>query len=154
MTDWTKAIDEFLADAARSRHQSDAGQKEQRAHAATFVTGTVVPAFEQLKANLERPGRDRYVNIQHVSRTRVQLTIGRTAPAAEGRGDTTAELHYTLELAIDPTTAHGVKIIDDGDGPKSELLPRGSSDSLNQVLFLNDVLRHWQEAVRKQGATR
>ncbi len=145
MTDWTKEIDEFLADAARSRHQSDAGQKEQRVHAA---------AFAQLKANLERPGRDRYVDIQHVSRTRVQLTIGRTASAAEGRGDTTAELHYTLELAIDPTTAHGVKIIDDGDGPKSELLPRGSSHSLNQVLFLNDVLRHWQEAVRKQGATR
>ena len=65
-----------------------------------------------------------------------------------------AELHYTLELAIDPTTAHGVKIIDDGDGPKSELLPLGSSSSLNQGLLINDVLRHWQEAVRKQGVTR
>ena len=76
MTNWTKEIDEFLADAARSRHQSDALQEEHRLHAATFVTGTVLPAFEQLKANLERPGRDRRVDIQHVSRTRVQLTIG------------------------------------------------------------------------------
>jgi hypothetical protein len=153
MTNWTNEIDEFLADTARSRHQSDALQEEHRLHAATFVTGTVLPAFEQLKANLERPGRDRRVDIQHVSRTRVQLTIGRTAPVADGRGDTAAELHYTLDLEIDPTTAHGVKIVDDGDGPKSELLPLGSSSSLNQGLLVNDVLRHWQEAVRKQGAT-
>src|SRR3954452_8301005 len=149
----TKEIDEFFADAARSRNQSDALQEEHRLYAATFVTGTVLPAFEQLKANPERLGRDRRVDIQHVSRTRVPLTIGRAAPAADGRGNTTAELRYTLDLAIDPTTAHGVKIVDDGDGPNSELLPLGSSSTLNQGLFVNDVLRHWQKAVRTHGAT-
>jgi hypothetical protein len=122
-------------------------------HAATFVTGTVIPAFEQLKANLEQPGRDLRVDIQHVSRTRVQLTIGRTAPAAQVGADTVAELQYTLDLAIDPMTAHGVKIIDDGDGPKPELLPNGSIDYLTPALIVNDVLRHWQEGIRKQGAT-
>jgi hypothetical protein len=154
VTDWTKEIDDFLADDARSRRQVAAGQEAQRAHAAAFITGTVLPAFQQLKANLEQPGRDRRVDIQHISGTRVQLTIAGPASTPAGRGGTLAELDYTFELAIDPTTAHAVKIIDDGDGPTPELLASGMIDYLNQALIINDVLRHWQEAVRKQGATR
>ena len=51
-----------------------------------FLAATVLPAFEQLKANLERPGRDRCVDIQHSATSRAQLTIGRPAPTADGRG--------------------------------------------------------------------
>jgi hypothetical protein len=149
VTDWNKEIDEFLAEDVRSRHQIDADKEGYRAHAAAFISGTVLPAFEQLKANLEQPGRDRCVDIQHVSMTSAQLTIGRPAPTAEGHEDMRTELQYTLELAIDPTTGHGAKIVNDGDGPARELFPSGSSDHFNQALIINDVLRHWQEAVRK-----
>jgi hypothetical protein len=34
------------------------------------------------------------------------------------------------------------------------MVSSGSSDHANQALIINDVLRHWQEAVRKQGAVR
>ncbi len=154
MTDWTKEIDEFLADAARSRRQIAAHQEMERAQVAAFVTGTVLPAFAQLKANLELPGRDRRVDVRHVSPTRAQLTIAGPAPTPAGHGDAVTELQYTIELALDPATAHATKIIDDGEGPTPKLLPSGSIAYLNQILIVNDVLRHWQEAVRKQGATR
>lgn len=153
MTDWAKEVDAFLAEEARSRHQRDAGEEEYRLHVDAFLTETVLPAFAQLKANLEQPGRDRCVDIQHVSTTRVQLTIGRVPPPDQDGGPI-AELQYTIELAIDPLTAHAVKIIDEGDGPKPEMVPNGSSDHANQTLIINDVLRYWQEAVRKQGAAR
>jgi hypothetical protein len=153
VTDWTKEIDEFLADAARSRRQFAANQEVDRAQVSAFVTGTILPAFARLKANLELPGRDRRVDIQHVSTTRAQLTIVGPALTPYGHGDGMTELQYTIELAIDPATGHAAKIIDDGEGPTPELLPSGSIAYLNQVLIVNDVLRHWQEAVRKQVAT-
>jgi hypothetical protein len=34
------------------------------------------------------------------------------------------------------------------------MVPSGSSEHANQALIINDVLRHWPEAVRKQGAAR
>jgi hypothetical protein len=152
VTDWTKEIDDFLADQAQARSQGEAGQKALQKEAVAFLDATVLPAFKQLKANLERPGRDRCVDIQHGSPSRAQLTIGRPAPAAEGRGEMMAELQYAIALEIGPSAVCAMKIVDDGDGPVLGPLHGASIGNLNQTLIVNDVLRRWREAVRKQSA--
>jgi hypothetical protein len=154
VTDWTKDIDDFLADDAQSQIQSDAGQDGHLAHGAAFISTKVLPAFEQLKDQLERPGRGRRVDIQHISTTRAQLTIGRPASTPDGREETLAELQYTFEMTIDPTTRRALKIIDDGDGAMPEVLSSADSEHLTQTLIVNDVLRHWRDAVTKQRAPR
>lgn len=152
VTDWTKEIDDFLADQTQAKDRADAGQDALREDAVALLEATVLPAFEQLKTNLEQPGRDRCVDIQHGSETRAQLTIGRPTPTAEGSGGVVAELQYTIALEIDPVEVYAMKIVDDGDGPVPGMLHGGSIGNLNQTLIVNDVLRRWQEAVKKQSA--
>ena len=62
-----------------------------------------------------------------------------------------SELHYTIALEIDPSAVCAMKIVDDGDGPILGPLHGGDIGNLNQTLIVNDVLRRWQEAVRKQS---
>jgi hypothetical protein len=122
-----------------------------RTKAEAMLQSRVMPAFEQVSEELNRPDQQQIVEIDPMSPTSAELTIsGRQADTGHGSA-AAVPLRYLLKIAFGPETIVVRRTV---NGKEGGFLGQANFSTLNQDTIVDDVRREWRRAQNPKQAAR
>jgi hypothetical protein len=152
--DWERKIDELLATKASEKEsRSKANQESEAATAANqrrandYARTTLVPALTRVKAMLEKPGRDREVEIDERGPNSILLIVW--APGGPHQKGIELYLRFAFDVsenAVRLTTERGKE-----DRWYSVSSTSGNIESISEEDLFETSIEQWIQSVEREG---